>query len=280
MRAPSQRTPDRRLCILAIGLLWVTLTYTAMGGAPPWRGKCVEVTAGDTLIVTHSGPPETVRLAGIASPKLLQAYGAEARQLTAGLVLWQNVVVYPESTDQSGRTVGWVFLGQTKVNLEIVKAGAAWWDRNGAPTNKALQEAEKTARDAHKGLWADKAPLPPWDYQAGQLPTVGFPVPSVSSFVPSLGDVSSRSCVAPGEVGGSGTGTWGQPQGSAQYGGYGGYSGYGGSSGYGKWGPLTDEPGYGYGQISDVTGRERTDYVHGYYRKDGTHVHAYYRSHR
>lgn len=33
-----------------------------------------------------------------------------------------------------------------------------------------------------------------------------------------------------------------------------------------------------YGDISRITGRPRTHYVHGYYRKDGTYVRSYYRS--
>lgn len=41
---------------------------------------------------------------------------------------------------------------------------------------------------------------------------------------------------------------------------------------------VAENGGY-YGQISDRTGRPRTQYVHGYYRKDGTYVRSYYRSH-
>jgi hypothetical protein len=35
-----------------------------------------------------------------------------------------------------------------------------------------------------------------------------------------------------------------------------------------------------YGVISNVTGLPRTTYVHGYFRKNGTYVQPYYRSHR
>ena len=34
----------------------------------------------------------------------------------------------------------------------------------------------------------------------------------------------------------------------------------------------------GYGEISTITGRPKTVYVKGYYRKDGTYVQPYYRS--
>jgi hypothetical protein len=36
--------------------------------------------------------------------------------------------------------------------------------------------------------------------------------------------------------------------------------------------------GSAYGDISDLTGRPKTVFVHDYYRKDGTHVSSYYRS--
>jgi hypothetical protein len=47
--------------------------------------------------------------------------------------------------------------------------------------------------------------------------------------------------------------------------------------------PLTISPGIAenssyYGEISKLTGRPKTVYVRGYFRKDGTYVRSYYRS--
>jgi outer membrane protein assembly factor BamE (lipoprotein component of BamABCDE complex) len=42
--------------------------------------------------------------------------------------------------------------------------------------------------------------------------------------------------------------------------------------------PFFAENGSYYGQISEITGRPKTVYVRGYYRKDGTYVRSYYRS--
>jgi hypothetical protein len=36
--------------------------------------------------------------------------------------------------------------------------------------------------------------------------------------------------------------------------------------------------GSGYGDISPITGKPKTHFVHDYYRKDGTHVRSHYRS--
>jgi molybdate-binding protein len=42
--------------------------------------------------------------------------------------------------------------------------------------------------------------------------------------------------------------------------------------------PGVAENGTYYGQLSDTTGRPKTVYVNGYYRKDGTYVRSHYRS--
>lgn len=44
--------------------------------------------------------------------------------------------------------------------------------------------------------------------------------------------------------------------------------------------PIISPPGDGYGEISPRTGLPRTNYVHGYTRRDGTVVQPYYRSHK
>lgn len=44
--------------------------------------------------------------------------------------------------------------------------------------------------------------------------------------------------------------------------------------------PACSESGSCYGDISSITGLPKTTYVSGYYRKNGTYVRSYYRSHR
>jgi hypothetical protein len=44
------------------------------------------------------------------------------------------------------------------------------------------------------------------------------------------------------------------------------------------WSPHIAENGSFYGEISKTTGRPKTVYVQGYYRKDGTYVRGHYRS--
>ncbi len=41
----------------------------------------------------------------------------------------------------------------------------AWWYRHYAKGDRDLEAAEKLARSAGRGLWADKAPVPPWEFR-------------------------------------------------------------------------------------------------------------------
>jgi endonuclease YncB( thermonuclease family) len=68
--------------------------------------------------------------------------------------------------DNDGRTVADVVLSDgTNVNRSLVKDGWCCWYRKYAPGDTALQELEKEAREAKKGLWADPQPVPPWKWR-------------------------------------------------------------------------------------------------------------------
>ena len=67
-----------------------------------------------------------------------------------------------------GRTLGRVFVGNTDVNLQLVKQGMAWWYRKYAPKDKALSQAEADAKKAKRGLWTDAKPVPLWDWRKGR----------------------------------------------------------------------------------------------------------------
>ena len=53
----------------------------------------------------------------------------------------------------------------TNVNHTLVKDGWCWWYRKYAPGDMAIEGLEKDAREARKGLWADRSPIPPWVYR-------------------------------------------------------------------------------------------------------------------
>lgn len=76
-------------------------------------------------------------------------------------------------TDRYGRKVCRVLVGGVDVGLEQIRAGLAWYFRrygNELPPNRRQQYAdgEAQAKDARRGLWADVAPVPPWEWRSAR----------------------------------------------------------------------------------------------------------------
>ncbi len=51
------------------------------------------------------------------------------------------------------------------LNRELVRAGFAWWYRRYAPADERLEQLERDARGAKRGLWADPHAVPPWEWR-------------------------------------------------------------------------------------------------------------------
>ena len=72
--------------------------------------------------------------------------------------------------DPYGRSVAIVYLGQTCVNAEMVKAGLAWHFHRFSDSSE-LAELQQAARSGSVGLWSDRYPTPPWEFRhAGRPP--------------------------------------------------------------------------------------------------------------
>ena len=136
-----------------------------------WSGKVVNVSEGDIVKVDRvdSGGQIKVRFAGIDSPERLQAYGLEARNYVAGLIIGKTVEVETVGRDRDGRTVAYIWLDGKEINLKIVAAGYAWLYRQYAPTLERraakYHNAEASARIRQAGLWQDHEPEPPWQWR-------------------------------------------------------------------------------------------------------------------
>lgn len=129
-------------------------------------GRVVGVLDGDSILVLDaSGTEHTIRLFGIDAPEKGQPFADTARSHLRQLLSNQTVGVVRQDTDQFGRTVGSVYLGDRHINLELVLGGYAWWFRRYAPHDRLLQEAEQQARGKGIGLWALPDPVAPWQWR-------------------------------------------------------------------------------------------------------------------
>lgn len=146
-------------------LLFLALVTLVQARDTEITGKCVGVHDGDTITVLTSRKHEVkVRLEGIDAPELGQAFGKNSKQGLSNLVYGKILRVVVSSTDDYGRKIGNIYVGDVWANLEQVAAGMAWQYTHYNHDPK-LKKAEIHARSEHLGLWQDKNPVPPWDYR-------------------------------------------------------------------------------------------------------------------
>ena len=132
-------------------------------------GPLVSIKDGDTFQVRVQGVVMDFRLAGIDAPERDQPYGAEAKQALATLIGKRQCVVVPIDTDRYGRTVAFLWIGDTYVNREMVMRGAAWFYSEFA-SDAQLFDVEQRARAERRGLWALplKQRVEPWIWRRDQ----------------------------------------------------------------------------------------------------------------
>ncbi len=132
----------------------------------PFTGQVVRVIDGDTIEVLHNGNAEQIRLHGIDCPENGQAFGMAAKLATSALVFAKSVTVERQGSDKGARASGAVLLSDGRhVNHELVANGWCWWYPTYGPEDLVLVDLEKAARVAHKGLWTDPSPVPPWEWR-------------------------------------------------------------------------------------------------------------------
>jgi len=143
-------------------LLILLATISAFG----YPAKVVGIADGDTCTVLNSENQQIkIRLAGIDCPESSQAFGTRAKQALSDKIFGQMVEVKEQDKDRYGRTVADLYLGARWINLEMVQNGFAWHYK-AYSKDARLTAAEEAARLAKLGLWADRAPVPPWDFRS------------------------------------------------------------------------------------------------------------------
>ena len=159
---------SRYTCAMIRRLFLLALAATPLL-AQDFTGRVVGISDGDTIRVLHEGRAERVRLWGIDAPESGQPWGTRARQFTGDLAFGKTVTVRVRDIDRYKRTVAEIILPDGRnLNQELVRAGMAWWYRQFAKRDTVLPELEQEARAARRGLWADPAPVPPWEWRKAQ----------------------------------------------------------------------------------------------------------------
>ncbi len=129
--------------------------------------KVTKVVDGDTIAVDISGKVETLRLIGINTPetvdprKPVECFGKEASNKAKEILTGKNVKLEAESTqgerDKYNRLLRYVFLDDgTNFNKLMISEGYAYEYTYDIPYKyqTEFKQAEKEAREAQRGLWA------------------------------------------------------------------------------------------------------------------------------
>jgi endonuclease YncB( thermonuclease family) len=150
--------------------LWLAAQLPAQ--AVEVTGRVVGVIDGDTIdVLTPRFETLRVRLAGIDAPELGQPFGRTSKTALSSLAFARTATVASSKRDRYGRLVGKVTVEGRDIALEMLTLGMGWHyarfeAEQPAADRREYAESQTRARVARRGLWADPAPVPPWEYRA------------------------------------------------------------------------------------------------------------------
>ncbi|MFN0149951.1 MAG: thermonuclease family protein [bacterium] len=154
----SRSATRRILTLLSFSLLFPAFAL------PAWGELVARVVDGDTIVLSSG---EKVRYIGVDTPetvhpeKPVEFMGKEAAAFNKALVEGKDVrLEYDvERKDKYGRTLAYVFLDTTFVNIELIRQGYA--QILTIPPNVKYADLfltlQRNAREAGRGLWNDTA---------------------------------------------------------------------------------------------------------------------------
>jgi len=129
-------------------------------------GLVTDVHDGDSLTLVNWQYTYKIRLGSIDAPELDQPRGIDSRTYLRELCMLKQATVETQGEDRFGRTLGVVTCAGVNANAEQVHQGWAWVFVRYAPKNSPLFALEREAKLDRRGLWADDAPVPPWEWRA------------------------------------------------------------------------------------------------------------------
>lgn len=150
-------------------LLFIVLSTHNIALAEWIRGDVIGISDGDTISVLDSKKRTyKIRLDQIDAPEARMPYGFASKKHLSDLIYKKQVTVELHQKDVYNRFVGTVYLGDSNINLYMVRSGYAWaYDKY--VRQLMFLEAEKAAKSEKRGLWGDeKEPTPPWEWRAAR----------------------------------------------------------------------------------------------------------------
>lgn len=146
---------------------WAIATALGVLAVPAVGAPVIGVADGDTLTVLVDGKPLRIRLGNIDAPEKKQAFGDRSKLSLSELCYRRDATYSTLGVDRYGRTIATVLCDGVDVNRAQVERGMAWVYTQ-YNKDRALVSVEAQAKATKRGLWADKAPVPPWEFRHGK----------------------------------------------------------------------------------------------------------------
>lgn len=157
--------------VCRIWLIVLLCAFAVKAQTESVRVKLEAIYDGDTITVSDASKRDfKIRLIGIDAPELAQKFGDKARKKLAKLLKADknNIVVKAFGVDRDKRILGQVFVGETDVNLELLKLGCAWFYDSrgfGRENLKFYKAVFESARSERLGLFAKKNAQDPKEFR-------------------------------------------------------------------------------------------------------------------
>ena len=113
---------------------------------------------GDTVLVKSHGVKISVRLWGIDTPEKKQPGGRDALRYLIKMTRRRKVRIKPIESGIYGRLIAKIYVKEKCINLEMIKAGYAWWYERYSKGWTAGKEAQAEAQAAKRGIWGAETP--------------------------------------------------------------------------------------------------------------------------
>lgn len=130
-----------------------------------FKAKVIGVTDGDSIIIlTDDSLQLKIRLEAIDCPEMNQDFGTKAKQTTVDICFGKQVTIQKTGLDRYGRTLAFVYVGDTCINNYLIDCGMAWHYKK-YNNDSVLADLENRAQLMKIGLWSQLNPIPPWDWR-------------------------------------------------------------------------------------------------------------------
>jgi micrococcal nuclease len=147
------------------------MVVPALAGEPKFiiSGKVENIIDAGTLLLDlpDHNMKMTLQLYGVEPPEARQPCGMKAFALQKRKLLGKNVTVEIYEKTPSNQMISIVRYNGRSINRDMIAEGWAWAVKTGldAGIDAELAAAEGEARKAHRGVWRQQNPEPPWEFR-------------------------------------------------------------------------------------------------------------------